>query len=199
MLNHATNRVNESEKERNASADDHKKKYAAYDAAERRLQQIAKTMKRTIRRTKPYFELKASFNQRLDDQKRQVEVIEETIVMTKRGYADSLKQLEKISEEIHDQRLSLGIRGEGVGAEAEVQVEGASKSSSSSSSSSTSPSPNSEKIVEEEIKALRLKEDDSSSRGETDDEDDDDDLDDAQVERLMRPEEEIVSSKEDTK
>ena len=77
-----------------------------------------------------YFELKARFNQVLDDQKRQVTLIEETITMTKNGYSDSLKELEKISEEIHQRRaarkkrceknlekLKLGIREDGVGAE----------------------------------------------------------------------------------
>ena len=51
-----------------------------------------------------YFEVKARLNQNLDDQKRQIQVIEETISMTKRGYADSLKELERISEEIHERR-----------------------------------------------------------------------------------------------
>ncbi len=54
---------------------------------------------------RPYFERKAKLNQVLDDQKRQVELIEETIAMTKCGYADSLRQLERISEEIHERRL----------------------------------------------------------------------------------------------
>ena len=70
--------------------------------------------------SRPYFELKARFNQTLDDQKRQVQLIEETIVMTKQGYADSLRQLEKISEEIHERRKKrkeLGVREAGVGAE----------------------------------------------------------------------------------
>ena len=62
----------------------------------------------------------------MDDQKRQVQVIEETIVMTKEGYSDSLKELERISEEIHQRRAArqqrcqksmLGIRQPGVGAE----------------------------------------------------------------------------------
>ena len=70
--------------------------------------------------------MKAKFNQLLDDQKRQVQLIEETIQMTKIGYADSLKELERISEEIHNRRkrrksleasLNLGAREEGVGAE----------------------------------------------------------------------------------
>ena len=87
---------------------------------------------------RPYFEAKARLNQSLDDQKRQIQLIEETIQMTKVGYADSLKQLEKISEEIHERRrkectkaiierkndkqentknATLGTRQEGVGAE----------------------------------------------------------------------------------
>ena len=41
---------------------------------------------------RPYFEAKARLNQSLDDQKRQIQLIEETIQMTKVGYADSLKQ-----------------------------------------------------------------------------------------------------------
>ncbi len=74
--------------------------------------------------SRPYFDTKAKFNQVLDDQKRQVELIQETIAMTKSGYADSLKQLEKISDEIHERRereqrllQELGARGQGVGAE----------------------------------------------------------------------------------
>ena len=65
---------------------------------------------------RPYFDLKAKLNQNLDDQKRQVEVIEETIAMTKRGYSDSLRELEKISEEIReiyelgDDQLLLRLR-----------------------------------------------------------------------------------------
>ena len=66
--------------------------------------------------SRPYFDLKAKLNQNLDDQKRQVEVIEETIAMTKRGYSDSLRELEKISEEIReiyelgDDQLLLRLR-----------------------------------------------------------------------------------------
>ena len=52
--------------------------------------------------------------------------------MTKEGYADSLKQLEKISEEIHQRRAArqercrknvLGVRGQGVGAESTPKKE----------------------------------------------------------------------------
>ncbi|TRY68983.1 hypothetical protein TCAL_04158 [Tigriopus californicus] len=125
MLNHATNRVNESEKEKDESATLHKKKYRSYQKSQLRVQLIEKTLKRSINKSRPYFESKAKFNQVLDDQKRQVELIEETIQMTKLGYAQSLRELEKISEEIHERRqkekadklVELGPRGQGVGAE----------------------------------------------------------------------------------
>ena len=84
--------------------------------------------------------MKAKYNQMLDDQKRQVQLIEETILMTKHGYADSLKELEKISEEIHEKRerdraviKRLGDRGQGVGAE----CPGPERNSSSSCCSSS--------------------------------------------------------------
>lgn len=124
MLNHASSKVNDSEAERNASAAEHRAKSLAYSHAESRVQDLQKSLKRNINKSKPYFELKARFNQILDDQKRQVQVIEETIAMTKEGYADSLKELERISEDIHQRRAArqksrkhLGVRTQGVGAE----------------------------------------------------------------------------------
>ena len=86
----------------------------------------ARDKKSILYLSRPYFELKARFNQILDDQKRQVQVIEETIAMTKEGYSDSLKELEKISEEIHQRRAerqktcqknNVKLREQGVGAE----------------------------------------------------------------------------------
>ncbi len=106
MLNHATNRVNDSEREKKASADEHRRKSRAYQRAERRVQELQRSCKRAIHKSRPYFELKGRYNQQLDDQKRQVEVIEETIAMTKSGYADSLKELERISQEIHEKRAA---------------------------------------------------------------------------------------------
>ena len=123
MLNHASSKVNESEAERNASAAEHRAKSMTYSQAEGRVQSLQKSLKKHINKSRLYFEQKARFNQILDDQKKQVQVIEETIVMTKEGYADSLKELEKISEEIHQRRAArqkrknLGLREQGVGAE----------------------------------------------------------------------------------
>lgn len=57
-----------------------------------------------VQLNRPYFETKAKMNQTLDDQKKHIEVIEETIRMTKTGYSDTLRGLERISEDIHAKR-----------------------------------------------------------------------------------------------
>ena len=99
-----------------------------YSQAEGRVQSLQKSLKKHINKSRLYFEQKARFNQILDDQKKQVQVIEETIVMTKEGYADSLKELEKISEEIHQRRATrqkrkhLGLREKGVGSESTTPI-----------------------------------------------------------------------------
>ncbi len=92
MLNHATNRVNDSEREKKSSAEEHRKKSRAYQKAENRfvfilrimwepivstitlifrVQDLQRSCKRAISKSRPYFEAKARYNQRLDDQKRQ--------------------------------------------------------------------------------------------------------------------------------
>jgi len=142
MLNHASSKVNESEAERNASALEHREKSMVYSKAESNVQALHRSLKKYINKSRTYFELKARFNQVLDDQKRQVQLIEETITMTKNGYSESLKELEKISEEIHQRRAArqqrceknlekLGVREAGVGAEnppPAVNIESVSKS-----------------------------------------------------------------------
>ena len=104
MINHATTRVNDSEIEKNLSEEDHRIKSMAYPNAEKKVAGLQKSLKRSIKKSREYFEVKEHLNQTLDDQKRQIQMIEETIMMTKRGYADSLKELETISEEIHESR-----------------------------------------------------------------------------------------------
>ena len=104
MINHATTRVNDSETEKNLSEEDHRIKSMAYPDAEKKVAGLQKSLKRSIKKSREYFDVKEHLNQTLDDQKRQIQMIEETIMMTKRGYADSLKELETISEEIHESR-----------------------------------------------------------------------------------------------
>jgi len=67
--------------------------------------------------------MKAEFNKRMEEQKRRVQELEESVLKSKLSYADALHNLEEISDEIHqrrkrqEERRALGTRGHGVGAE----------------------------------------------------------------------------------
>lgn len=50
---------------------------------------------------RPYFEMKAQFNQLLEDQKTKVKKLEIKVSSAKASYAEALHNLEQISDEIH--------------------------------------------------------------------------------------------------
>lgn len=123
MLNHATMKVNEAEKERNESELEHQRTTTRFKGAEDQVQALQKDLKRSIAKSKPYFEMKAKFNQIMEEHKHKVGVLEEDVSSAKSLYSTALRSLEAISDEIHRQRLErrqqqqLGVRGSGVGAE----------------------------------------------------------------------------------
>lgn len=53
---------------------------------------------------RPYFELKIHFTQLLEHQKAKVKSLEKQVSNVKLSYADTLKNLEQISDEIHKVR-----------------------------------------------------------------------------------------------
>lgn len=88
---------------------------------------------RSITKSRPYFEEKASCQFQLATQKERVEALQQAVAKVKSEYAESLKELERISEEIHYKRGSgclhkvaddlvppHGPREPGVGAELNV-------------------------------------------------------------------------------
>nr|XP_053638175.1 uncharacterized protein LOC128692877 [Cherax quadricarinatus] len=142
MLNHATSKVNDAEREKIESAAEHRRTSALYHEAETRVKALQKELKRAIAKSSlnarrsllqmnnlvrmhqlqllPYFELKSAVNQQLEAQKQQVRQLEESVARAKVTYAQALSNLETISDEIHRTRqcqLDLGVRGIGVGAE----------------------------------------------------------------------------------
>ena len=123
MLNHATMKVNEAEKERNESEAEHQRTMVRFKAAEDAVQAWQKDVKRAITKSKPYFEMKAKFNQIMEEHKLRVSVLEEDVASAKGLYSSALRSLEAISEDIHRARLQrkhdldLGERQAGVGAE----------------------------------------------------------------------------------
>lgn len=50
---------------------------------------------------RPYYGVKAHFNQMLEEQKKRVTMLEKSVSEAKMTYAEALRNLEKISDEIH--------------------------------------------------------------------------------------------------
>ncbi|XP_064200261.1 SH3 domain-binding protein 5b [Anguilla rostrata] len=119
MLNHATQRVMEAEQTKTRSELIHKETAAKYNAAMSRMKQLEKKLKRTINKSKPYFELKAKYYLQLEQLKKNVDDLQARLTLAKGEYKTALRNLEMISDEIHERRRSsaMGPRGRGVGAE----------------------------------------------------------------------------------
>uniref|UniRef100_A0A3P9ICB2 SH3 domain-binding protein 5 n=1 Tax=Oryzias latipes TaxID=8090 RepID=A0A3P9ICB2_ORYLA len=119
MLNHATQRVMEAEQARTRSEAEHRKTAANYNACIGHMKQLEKKLKRSINKSRPYFELKAKYYLQLEQLKRHVDERQAKLVVAKAEYRMALRNLESISEEIHAQRrsLAMGTREQGVGAE----------------------------------------------------------------------------------
>uniref|UniRef100_A0A672PSG1 SH3 domain-binding protein 5 n=1 Tax=Sinocyclocheilus grahami TaxID=75366 RepID=A0A672PSG1_SINGR len=119
MLNHATQRVMEAEQIKTRSELLHKETAAKYTAAMSGMKQLEKKLKRTINKSKPYFEMKAKYYLQLEQLKKNVDDLQAKLTQAKGEYKSALKNLEMISDEIHERRRSsvIGPRERGVGAE----------------------------------------------------------------------------------
>lgn len=78
---------------------------------------LEQKLRRSIAKSRPFFEQKEYFNQQLSAQKVRVENLQRAVMMSKQSYSESLQNLESISEEIHQKRKLLQPREPGVGAE----------------------------------------------------------------------------------
>ncbi|XP_067281796.1 SH3 domain-binding protein 5 [Pseudorasbora parva] len=119
MLNHATQRVMEAEQCRTRSEIEHRETASKYNAAISHMRQLEKKLKRTINKSRPYFELKAKYYLQLEQLKRRVDERQAKLTQAKAEYRTALRNLETISDEIHARRRlsTMGPRGRGVGAE----------------------------------------------------------------------------------
>ncbi|KAF5896162.1 SH3 domain-binding protein 5, partial [Clarias magur] len=119
MLNHATQRVMEAEQTKSRSELLHKETAARYNAAMSHMKQLEKKLKRTISKSKPYFEMKAKYYLELEQLKTNVDDLQTKLTLSKGEYKTALKNLEMISDEIHERRrsLAIGFRERGVGSE----------------------------------------------------------------------------------
>ncbi|XP_072948112.1 uncharacterized protein [Epargyreus clarus] len=104
MLNHATHRVNQAEADRASAAVTQRTKAAAHRAAAALVQQLQNGLKRHIAKSRPYFEEKARINAALEAQKARIQTLEEQVTEAKQKYSSALRNLERISDEIHKHR-----------------------------------------------------------------------------------------------
>ena len=104
MLNHATIKVMDAEKLRAQSEKDHLSKSAAFTDIEHKVKVLEKKLSRHIEKSKPYFEQKEIFNKALNCEKSRVGSLQTKIAQSKTQYAQSLRNLEDISESIHARR-----------------------------------------------------------------------------------------------
>ncbi|XP_052889068.1 SH3 domain-binding protein 5 homolog [Anopheles moucheti] len=123
MLNHATIKVMDAEKQKAESGAEHQKKAKVFEEAEKNVQLLEERYRRSICKSRPYFDEKQLCQEQLEAQKGRIQQLEQQIQAAKRAYSTALRNLEKISEEIHEQRGDLsqaapsGPREPGVGAE----------------------------------------------------------------------------------
>jgi len=128
MLNHAIARVNEAESERFRSEAEHQKRANAFKNAEEKVKKLQKSLKSSIKKSQPYFEMKKHTQLTLETITGSVNEVEEELKKLKQLYSTTLQNLEEISDSIHAARalssfrdeqstMLLGQRQDGVGAE----------------------------------------------------------------------------------
>lgn len=88
---------------------EHHRRAMLFHDAEKKLLQLEEKHRRAIIKARPYFEVKAQCDQMLATQKERVEYLQQTVKEVKRNYATSLRTLENISNQIHQQRRDYGI------------------------------------------------------------------------------------------
>ncbi|XP_071804319.1 SH3 domain-binding protein 5-like [Asterias amurensis] len=126
MLNHATMKVAEADQEKRVSEQEHMQTASEFHRVERELKNMQKSLRRTINKSRPYFEMKSKLNFQLETLQKRVHELQGRVTNSKEAYSNALHNLEQISDEIHEQRryqaAKLGERGMGVGAESTPEI-----------------------------------------------------------------------------
>ncbi|CRK89207.1 CLUMA_CG002967, isoform A [Clunio marinus] len=177
MLNHATLKVMDAEKQKADSGADHQEKTQIFHAAESKVQLLEQKFKSSIGKSRPYFEEKQICQDQLNTQKERIQQLQSLLQSAKSNYASSLKNLELISESIHKARGDFeappaGIREPGVGAESheiaaeqqnldfnldDVELESRSHSRSASQSRPSEVNENDLEALRKKVKSLAVR------------------------------------------
>ncbi|EDV35758.1 uncharacterized protein Dana_GF12309 [Drosophila ananassae] len=120
-LNHATQKVMDAETQKADCHAEHQRRTRLFHAAEQKLQQLEDRFRRSINKSRPYFEEKQVCQDQLQTQKNRIQELQQQVAGAKSTYSTALRNLERISEDIHRQRGDFptppGPREPGVGAE----------------------------------------------------------------------------------
>uniref|UniRef100_A0A914WN52 Uncharacterized protein n=1 Tax=Plectus sambesii TaxID=2011161 RepID=A0A914WN52_9BILA len=118
VLNHHVQRVNEAEEERLLSEEEHRRVSQRIIDIAQRIKQFEKEQGRTIKKSRVYFDSRVEFTRVLEQQKALIQRLEAEVRQKKVDYTTSLRNLERISDAIHEERQIAGLKREqGVGCE----------------------------------------------------------------------------------
>uniref|UniRef100_A0A0N5AAU4 SH3 domain-binding protein 5-like n=1 Tax=Syphacia muris TaxID=451379 RepID=A0A0N5AAU4_9BILA len=110
VLNHHIQRVNEAEKERVAAEEAHRAISLKMAECTARIAIMQKENGRAIKKSRHYFEQRVQFTKVLENQKRLIVELETEVRQKKFDYTTSLRNLEQISDSIHQERSLSGIK-----------------------------------------------------------------------------------------
>ncbi|KAH9512103.1 SH3 domain-binding protein 5-like, variant 2 [Dermatophagoides farinae] len=105
LLTKSAEKVNQSELERQAAEKQHRFTSREYSLTEQNLSKLHNQLKRSIVKARPYFEMKAQFNQMLEEQVNKIRSYETRVNKAKQNYTKALQRLEELNNKIYDQRL----------------------------------------------------------------------------------------------
>ena len=96
--------VMEAEKAKTESEAEHQRRALLFTKAEEEVQKQEKKLRRSIVKSRPYFDQKDAVGKALKAQKLNIQRLQEKVKVVKADYARSLRSLEDISESIHARR-----------------------------------------------------------------------------------------------
>ncbi|VDK35879.1 unnamed protein product [Gongylonema pulchrum] len=104
VLNHHIQRVNEAERERLAAEESHRRISDQMTQLSKEIAAMEKTNARAIKKSRLYFEQRIEFTRILEHQKNHILKLETEVRQKKYDYTSSLRNLEQISDAIHEER-----------------------------------------------------------------------------------------------
>ncbi|KAK5968368.1 Guanine nucleotide exchange factor rei-2 [Trichostrongylus colubriformis] len=108
VLNHHIQRVNEAEQERVVSGNEHRAISEKMMALADRIRKMEKDHRSSIKKSRTYFDQRLEFTRVLERQKELILRLEAEVRQKKCDYTTSLRNLERISDSIHEQRSISG-------------------------------------------------------------------------------------------